>query len=321
MKPDDILNAIGEVDEKFVKRAHRKDWLKAFLTSVITIAIFVSILAMTMEPDYVLSRFNPDFSVNTGYVDPAHLEDDHWTSLHQTSYQNGTETASTIFSRTLFNNYTITHTTAEGSSIKLIGAIQGEYHRSEYVQREAEETLYTSSFCTKDLIGRLDSIVLHSETMFPEENQLLNMVRFEYYSNQFLVKQSKVTDTELIGYRTLDYENHRISRTKDYDSMDALLGYTEYSYDGNSCTTKSYNPDGILTLTTKAEYNWLGRIESRESYDSAGNLTSREVYHYRVWELFGSIEGLICLIGILFLAAAVGKSVYDDRIRLPIKTK
>lgn len=41
MKPDDILNAIGEVDERYVKRAHMKDWLKAILAFTVTLAILV----------------------------------------------------------------------------------------------------------------------------------------------------------------------------------------------------------------------------------------------------------------------------------------
>ena len=319
MKPEDILNAVGEVDEKFVKSAHRKDRMKAFFASAMTCIFCIWLLSMTMEPDYVLARFHTDGTANTGYVNPMHLNDDHWTSVHQTSYENGQEVGYTTFSRSLFNKYSILQKTPDGSKIKLVGEIRGEYHRNEYHNQIRAENLYTSSFVTKDLIDRIDSLVIHSETTFPGEPQLLNMVQFEYYSNQFLVMQRKVTDTELIGYRVLDYENHRISKTTDYDSSDRLISYTEYIYDDNFCTSSSYSADGILIDSEITEYDWLNRIQSREVYDGSDSLISREIYHYRVWELFGSIEGLLSLTVIIFFSMAIGIGVYDDRIRLPAK--
>lgn len=319
MRPDDIINAIGEVDERFVRRAHRKDRLKSILAFILTLAISMLALSMTMEPDYVLSRYTPDLTPNNGYVDPTHLEDDHWTTMTHTSFRNGSEAAVTKFSRTLFNHYSAERTESDGSHTKLFGEIQGEYYRNEYLGSKSEQNLYTSCFYEKDLIGRLNHMVVHTESAHADGYALLNMLEFEYFENQFLVEQRKVTDTELLGYRTLDYTNHRISKTKDYDSEDNLISYTEYAYDGQTLTTKSYTADDVLTGSAIAKYDWLGRILSKESYDSEGALISREEYHYRIWELFYSIEGAICLIGILFLAMAIGKGIYDDRIHFPTK--
>ena len=68
MKPDDILNAIGDVDDTFIRKAHRK----SFLTGVLVFAVIVFVLGAVVVwhvPDYhLLLRYNPDASVNTGYV-------------------------------------------------------------------------------------------------------------------------------------------------------------------------------------------------------------------------------------------------------------
>ena len=39
MRPDDILAAIGEVDEIYVKKAHRKSLLKAVLVFAVIVAV------------------------------------------------------------------------------------------------------------------------------------------------------------------------------------------------------------------------------------------------------------------------------------------
>ena len=48
MKPDDILNAIGDVEEKYVKRAHRKDMLKALAWFFGTLAVLLAFTGSRM---------------------------------------------------------------------------------------------------------------------------------------------------------------------------------------------------------------------------------------------------------------------------------
>lgn len=318
MKPDDILNAIGDVDDKYVRRAHMKDRLKAFFAALATLVLLVFISGFLMEPDYVLTRISPDFEVNTEYVDPAHLSDDKWTTMVQTGYENGTEINQTVFARSLYGKYTITYTGLEGDEVVLVGAVQGDHYCSEYLDSVSDGNLYTETYYGTDLINRVDSIVIHGKSAYEQGSQLLNMLELEY-TDEFLVRQVKRTDDQILGYRTLDYINKRLSKTTDYDSDGQMLRYTEYTYDEYTCTAITYNAESEAEGSVQSRYNWFGDLKAREHYDNAGNLVSSEVYHYRVWERYRGIEGMATLFVILCLAAAIGVGVYDDRIRIPVK--
>lgn len=125
----------------------------------------------------------------------------------------------------------------------------------------------------------------------------------------------------MITYRKYDYSDHRISLTKDYDADGTLLGYTEYTYGETTRATESYTADGTLTGSSQAQYDWFGRIRHREQYDGAGSLVSREVYRYRFWERFFSLEGLFAFLIILSLSTAVGLGIYEDWHKMPFKKK
>ena len=45
-------------------------------------------------------------------------------------------------------------------------------------------------------------------------------------------------------------------------------------------------------------------------------MVSKEVYRYRVWELFASLEGFISLFITLSLAATISIGIWDDRIQI-----
>lgn len=311
MKPDDILNAIGEVDEEYVKRAHRKDLLKAFLAFFLTMAALLCVTSAMRRPDYILTRINPDFSVNTGYVDPVHLEDDGWTTLEYTGYANGTQTEKTKFRRTLYGNYTVTYTSGGETSV-LSGSVRSKEVRQDHL--DGERTIYSSYGF--DLIGQVDSVRVYDGI---NSAASLNALEFEYLDNGYLMKQIKLGADGAAGYRTVDHEYYHIMGTRDYDPEGNCLGYTEYIYDEYIQTGMTYTADGQVTGTSKAEFDWFGRIRNRERYDAAGNLVSREVYRYRFWERYLGLEGVLTLAGILGLSAAIGFGVYDDRIRFPHK--
>lgn len=317
MKPDDILNAIGDVDEKFVRRAYRKDILKAVLTFAVTLGVLVMFTTWMLEPDYILSRINMDFTVNMGYVEPEHLKEDGWTSMEYTAYENGEMTATTVFQRRLYDHYTVTHTPVEGERTVLVGS--GEASAKEYVGEKDIDTFYMETYYSEDLIGRIDSMVISSRFAHDTPYEVLNYLKMEYYEGSDVAKQTRYAGKEnhqVIGWQSLSYSYGKVSKTMDYDGDGNLLAYTEYTDAGTVRWSESYTAEGVLTGTTEARYDWLGNIRERTYYDAEGSLTGRESYRYRVWELYGSPEGLFTLVAILSLSLTLGMAVYDDRIRL-----
>ena len=321
MKPDDILNAIGEVDERHVKRAHMKDWLKAILAFTVTLAILAVTTGFLMQPDYVLTRITPDFKVNNDYVDPANLVDPKWTAMVQTQYLNGVEVSKTTFERALFGNYKVTFSPSKGDEIVLVGDAHGDHYRYEYLRCGDESALYMESFYGEDLIGRVNFITINGKQTYESGERFFNMLELEYSGSEYLVKQTKLTDDHILGYRTLDYVNHRLAETKDYDAEGRLLGRTVFSWEANKCSSISYDGTDNILGTSLCNYDWLGRITVRENYDASGDLISEELYHYRIWERYRGVGGICALIIVLSLAATIGIGVYEDRIKLPSKNE
>lgn len=339
MKPDDILNAIGDVEEQYVKKARRKERLKGFLAAATTMAVLMFIVSTLVQTDYILLRINPDFSVNTGYVDPAHLVEDHWSTLEQTGYENGQAVSSTVFKRTLYDNYTITHVAPDGKITVLTGSAGGDSAFREYLGPEnlylqtmgggdlfrdyfGERELYLHSMLGRDLIDRIDTVIIHQGDPYQETDTLRNFLRIEYLQNgigdDWVMKQSHMLDDGTVtAYRSFEYTNSRLSKTRDYDGDGTVLGYAEYTYRDTDCTKRSYTAEGSLAGSSESTYDLFGRLSKRAHYDAAGNLVGTEVYHYRVLERYWSIEGLITLFIILCLSAFMGVEIYEG-IRLPL---
>ncbi len=312
MKPYDILSAIGDVDEILIRRAHRKDLLKGVCAFFAALALLIFLSGFLMEPDFLLARFLPDSQPNAGYIDPLHLEKAAWTTMTYTSFQDGEDTGTTIFARWLLGNYTITHRDAAGRETRLVG----KDGIREYQDSRQEKNLYTETIYGKDLIGRVDSILLHGKQAYPQGSQLINAVRLEYYERGPLAKQIRWDDNGTLGWRTFSYESSRIVRIQDYDAAGQPVGHTEYVYTDSGCEAASYDTSEILTGRTICQYDWTGRVSVRETYDAEGSLTGREVYHYRFWERYRGLVGGFVGILMLSLSATIGIGVYDDHISL-----
>ena len=328
MRADDLLNAIGEVDDAYIRRAHRKTRWKAFLTSLVTVLVLAAGAVLLMPADYLLARIEPDGSVNMGYVDPRSLENDKWTSLEQITCENGSVIGTTRIRRSLYGRYAVSRT--EGTDTEtVVGTVRGDDYRWDYVDREdrKDTTLkaggsrrWLTTRFTTDLVGRIDSLYIFSGTANTDPGALLNAVRIEYMSTGvgpgLVVRQSHVLDNgTATGYRTFSYVNQKLSNTMDYDGSGNLLSGTEYVYDGYLCRTTTCLADGTVTEQSCVKYDWLDRVRWREIYDGEGNLTAKEIYRYRPWELFISWDGLWTLFAILSLAATLGIAVWDERFR------
>lgn len=321
MKPEDILNAIGNVEDRYVKKAHGKDLVKALAWFFGTLTVLLIITGNMMEPDYILSRINPDFTVNTGYVEPEHLEKDRWTSMEYTAYENGEEKGRTVFRRTLYDHYTVTNIPVEGERTVLVG--RAGISAREYVGKKDISAFYMETYYSEDLIGRIDSMAIGSRFAHETPYEMLNYLKIEYFDS-ILTKQTRYSgkeDTLPVGWRTYSTGIRGVVQTKDYDAQGKLVGYTDYTYDGSCRRGESYTAEGVLTGSTMSHYDWMGRLRKQERYDAEGNLTGREVYRYRFWERYGSPEGLFTLFACISLSATLGIASWEERLRVPQKRK
>lgn len=320
MKPDDILTAIGDVDDTYIRKAHQKSFLKALAVFMVIVIVGIAI-ANSQLPDYHLQlRYNPDGSVITEYLEPEAIIHSKWTSLEYTAYQNGEVQSSTLFQRRFNPNYIITHT-QNGETTKIVGSNGDTHWPSDYLGDAHYTNLYIRTMYSTDLLDRIDMVYINSETAYGVLNQQLNCIKLEYsersnlVSRQYLVKNGRTEDEEVIRSRGYGLSNQKISGWKEWDADWNLLSYAEYRYDGNTQTVSEYLAGGTLIGTRVSKYAF-GDLKWREYYDPQGILIGKEVYRYRIWEPFVCFEGCFILLLILSIAVTMAFAVWDDRIKL-----
>lgn len=320
MKPDDILNAIGDVDDSYIRKAHQKSFLKAVLVFVVIMVIGLA-FAAAQYPDYhLLLRYNPDGTVNTGYIDPETITQNKWTSMEYTAYADGEIVSVTEFRHTIYPGYAITHT-GNGKTTTIVGSNGESLWPSDYLEKKHYANKYITTLFSTDVLDRIDNIFINSETAYGTLNQQLNYVTLEYMeSSDFVHEQTqyaggRTPEASIISHRGYGSRNKQITEWKEWDPEWNLLAYAEYSYDGNTQTVNTYLSNGILTGTRVSRYSF-GNVKWREHYSPEGELIGREVYRYRVWELFYSVEGLLILVVTLTLSLLMAFGVWEDRIKL-----
>lgn len=320
MKPDDILNAIGDVDDSYIRKAHQKSFLKAVLVFVVIMVIGLA-FAAAQYPDYhLLLRYNPDGTVNTGYIDPETITQNKWTSMEYTAYADGEIVSVTEFRHTIYPGYAITHT-GNGKTTTIVGSNGESLWPSDYLEKKHYANKYITTLFSTDVLDRIDNIFINSETAYGTLNQQLNYVTLEYMeSSDFVHEQTqyaggRTPEASIISHRGYGSRNKQITEWKEWDPEWNLLAYAEYSYDGNTQTVNTYLSNGTLTGTRVSRYSF-GNVKWREHYSPEGELIGREVYRYRVWELFYSVEGLLILVVTLTLSLLMAFGVWEDRIKL-----
>lgn len=320
MRPEDILQAVGDVDDAYIKKAHRRSLLTALLVFAVIVGVGCAIAFRLLPDQYLQLRYNPDASVITSYAEPEVLIHKNWTSMEYTAYQKGQILSTTEFQRTLYTQYKITHT-ENGETKQITGANGDVLWPQDYLGSRHYQNLYLSTMYSTDLLDRVDMIFINSETAYGVLNQQLNCIKLEYLERgdrvlrQTLVVNGRTQEETVLSSRGYSYQNDKIIGWKEWDPQGNLLSYADYTYDGNTQTAATYLADGTLIETRVSKYSF-GKLRWREYYDPEGSLTGREVYRYRVWEVFFSLAGVATAIVILSLAATMGIAVWDDRIRL-----
>lgn len=316
MKPDDILNAIGDVEDRFIRTARRKSLLTALLVFTLIVIILCAFFIRTMPEDRLLIRYNPDATVNTGYLAPEEFGESEWTSMEHITYENGEAVSSTRFSRKLFGDYSITT-----DSKTLVGNVRNPYEISDYVSSHDFRNEYLRTMFTMDVLDRPQWITIVSEYAYGETDQVLSKVEVQYYESRNDVMQQTLYSaesqgTEMSGYKVFGYKDGKVGNSIEFDANDVMLAYSETTLDSGTATERSYLADGTLTSYTVSYYDMFDRLTRKEHFDSADNLTGAEQYYYRTWELFGSVKGLLVLfLFIVPFSATFAVAIWSDRIK------
>lgn len=318
MKPDDILNAIGEVDDAYIKKAHQKSFFKALLVFVIIMVIGFTISALQYPDYHLLLRYNPDGSVNTGYIEPEAITQTNWTSMEYTAYLDGEIVSVTEFRHTIYPGYAVNHT-ENGKTTTIVGSNGESLWPNDYLENIHYSNQYITTLFSTDLLDRIDKMFVNSQVAYGTLNQQLNYVVLEYLERgdmvqrQTLYTNGRTSEAEIVSSRGYSYQNKQITGWSEWDPEWNLLAYAEYTYDGNIQTVSTYLADGTLAETRVSKYSY-GYLKYREHYDPDGKLIGREVYRYRFWELFYSVEALLILAVTLTLALIMAFAVWEDRL-------
>lgn len=313
MKPEDILQAIGDVDEAYVRRAHRKDCIKAILAFLATFALLVGLSGFWMVPDYVMTRFTPEGDVNIGYVHPDTLTNTDWTTLEITFYENGEATGTTTVKRRLFGEYTV-----QTPDATYVGVMRDGIAR-DYLETQDQKNLYIESRYEFDTEGRAIGMTVHGKQAYTGDTQLLNRQSMAYSTGDLLLEHTKLDDSGILGYQEFSYRNGDVWRITERDSSHNRRRYSAYVYEGQTRYGATFLSDGTVQYHTVHYVDWFGNITRLDTYQPDGSLYSTAIYRYRFWERYRGIQGTAVLLAMLSLSAAIGFGVYDDRIRFPKK--
>ena len=316
MKPEDILSAIGDVDDRFIRKARQKSLLTALAVFMLIAVILCAVFVHTMPEDQLLLRYNPDATVNTGYLAAEEFGESEWTSMEHTTYEHGKAVSTTRFSRRLFGDYSIT----TGVNT-LVGNVRTPYEISDYVSSIDFRNEYLRTMFTMDALNRPQWITIVSEYAYGEPDQILSTVEVQYYeAGNNVMQQTLYTaqsqGTEISGYKVFGHEDGKVGNSIEFDPNDVMLAYSETKFDSGTATEHRYLPDGTLTGYTVTRYDMFDRIKSKEHFDAEDNLTGTEQYHYRTWELFMSLKGLLVLfLFIIPFSATFAVAIWSDRIK------
>lgn len=331
------------------KSTGRRFSLKAFVAGIAAFLLVFAVCFLAADfltdPDYILSRVNPDFSLNEGYANPDNLKKEWWSSLEQTSFEDGKETSSTTFHRKLLDVMVIEHTDANGESKTLRSSSFGYHSGKLYWQpksagnpitdmvnritrEESDEGLYITSGYTRRENNvpsfAVRPVILSIRKVDGQGNdeQQVNALDFEYDDNGRLIEQTKtvevkngnrVTDND-VGHRKLSYEGNRLAKTEDYGpDGTTLISSIIYEYEGNRGSYESRWADGTLIERGEMTYGLFGQIKTRTRYDSKGEKISEERYNYRILERYLVFDAAgAALVATVSVSLLAGSGVYNE---------
>lgn len=301
-----------------------KNLTKALLLTVTLLLILFLFIPVFLFPTYITVRFHPDLTIRTDFVEPYFLCKDKWTTLEQVSYENGQSTTQTEIRKTLFGNYTAEKNNVNDGTelLSLYGKADNQYYRYDHavgypssgsLTDYESPSLYVRGSMRAEGSGTIVYYMTVSGKAYEEAGKELNYVEIAYGDNGEMLRQSRCgEDMVENGYITYQYdEKGRCIRSEEFGKDGGPLAVTDYVYDGRSCRASTSAPDGTVQWQTDIETNLLGQLSSRTILDAQGNLVSQEQYHYRFWEVYGSLQGILVLILAALFSIAMGFGLVD----------
>ncbi len=296
------------------KPPERPRWFPAAMGLLTFIGVMSVLVFLCLQflsyPTYLLSRWNPDFTVNDSYTDRDLFADQSWTSMEHTAYADGRPVSTTRFWNGLAGKYTITHTAA-GTQQTITGSSgSGSY----FNYRDSGDHFRVSGSYQVDG-GQVEWYSLYHQATPEGSPELVKRIEIDYLANLHLgLYKETLTDAQgnVLGWRQYEWENSRTSQSRDYDAQGSLLGCTEYTYPNGERHTAVYSASGELVERTESRLNWQGQVTQRKIYDASGALTGQEVYHHRFWERFGDILGGALLIVFTGVSGFLATEIYGE---------
>lgn len=273
---------------------------------------------------------NPDSTVNTDFLDPEDWNNHQWYASTYTTYASGTVSEKTTMRRGLEDcNFLYTRLGEDfrweiitgGNVAQDIAPNETVIHRDCFrhsLLTWNDDEFYTYTTRTLDENAKWSKIeVTTLGAMGTEEDVLVHTLSFQYNDDGTLNRQTQTLPDGTVFYRLYTYTNGKLTGHEDYDGSDALLSYAVYSYDGNTETRNYYSASGEPTGTTALRTDLFGRPQTRKTFDTEGNLTSKLTYNYLIFQYFLSPYGICYFIIILCFSIFIG---YEFTLKMK-KTK
>ncbi len=299
--------------------------LAAFF-AVVALGLFLT--RFLTVPTWMLTRWNPDFTVNQGFADWYAILDQDWSSMEYTAYENGQVVETTRFWNGLDGAHRITHTDPQGTTY-LYGS--GSFG---YSTTDPQDTFYEIPLPSQaqSWIDRLLVVKKWENRILSGSYQVNNdrMVFFQVSGKEGTpVKQVELEhniDTigqELLCQRLLDengnllaYQRYgwnqysQCTQVSTYDSQDHLTEQTSITFQDQVGYGVTKSASGELLGTSKSWFTLKNDLKRRETYDPQGQLIGVETYHHRLWERFLSTTGFGILAAMWGIGGFLGIEVY-----------
>lgn len=291
------------------------------LAFILTLGVLLFLVSLIRPADRVLAYFEADGNMRETFTDLEALSEKQWTSLEQTTYQNGTAVSSARFHRIFPTRCEITQTRADGQTTHYLYIRNGEQVSHIYqLSDSAPIDQIINRIIPRDPIIRCDDQTdplgrLIRLNTFDADGTQLNMLEFTYYDTDTTATEFVKTQRQQLGSGassclTYDYADSQVSQSTLTTGNGAELAETtHYTYEGRKVIIERLSADGSKTGKKVISVDFIGRPTKVEVYGPDEELVSQIIYRYRFWEFFTSNIGIFFLLIALSLSLSVAVSL------------
>ncbi len=282
------------------------------ICAVCFIIVILMFCGLLVPVNYILTRYDTDNSVNTGFLEPRELAPERWFEITQTSYDSGGSVSQYCLKKELSSKFYISfleHGSDNQSVVlqTLKGSGNGFTSYNDYVSSNSLTDAYTRGHYYTNDAGDFTTISVHSGGVLGTKKEEIHKLSFFYNSTGNLSKQVLLLPDGTRYYRVYEYgDNGDLIGHKDYNNFDVLQQYGVYKYSGQTCEQTYYDGDRNKLGTKTETYTWFDQISKVEEYDADGILRSVCNFSYNPFKLIYGIRGVF----VVMLAIALSISIY-----------